>query len=85
LDCFDQVCRAVSGNSLGKVKVPQGLGAANSLATTFHLGLILPLWVHSELARLKDVTAELNERYMPEREAAAKGDDAEVGHQKPTT
>jgi hypothetical protein len=44
------------------------------LATTFHLGLILPPWVHSELARLKDVTAELNEQYRPEREAAARGD-----------
>lgn len=40
------------------------------LATGFHLGLQLPPWIHSELERLKDVTAELNERYRPQREAA---------------
>ena len=42
------------------------------LATAFHAGLELPPWVHSEMERLKGVTAELNERYKPGREAATK-------------
>lgn len=41
------------------------------MATAFHAGLELSPWVRSELARLKDVMAELNDRYKPSRKAAA--------------
>ena len=41
-----------------------------NLGVAFHLRVELPPWVHSELARLKDVTAELNDRYKPDRAAA---------------
>ena len=41
-----------------------------NLGVAFHLRVELPPWVHSQLARLKDVTAELNDRYKPDRAAA---------------
>lgn len=41
-----------------------------NLGVAFHLRVELPPWVYSELARLKDLTAELNDRYKPDRAAA---------------
>ncbi|HEX3361787.1 MAG TPA: hypothetical protein VHS74_12405 [Solirubrobacterales bacterium] len=41
-----------------------------NLGIAFDLRVELPSWVHGELKRLKEVTAELNARYKPDREAA---------------
>ena len=42
-----------------------------SFGLVFQAAIKFPAWVQAELARLKDVIAELNRRHKPEREAAA--------------